>query len=203
MIRHCLAAALVAGAFILPGSAAADGHLLSEKVPSGTYMLDPNHGYVTFSYSHLGFSNPQLRFGTVHAEIELNADEPTSSGISVSIPVDSIDSGVEVFDGHLRGDRWFNAAEFADITFVSTELTQTDEGTGTLTGDLTIKGITKPVTLDVELIAAGEHPAHKKDTVGVNATGMVLRSDFDLGAFAPAVSDEVTIAISGEFNLEE
>lgn len=203
LTRAALAAVLLAGPFALAGAAHADGHLLSEKVPSGTYTMDPQHGYVTFSYSHLGFSNPTLHFRTIDASIELDADDPAASNVNVTIDAESIDSGVEVFDGHLVGERWFNTAQFKDITFVSTALVQSEEGAGTLTGDLTIKGITKPVTLDVTLIAAGEHPAHQRDTVGVQATGMVLRSDFDLGAFAPAVSDEIAVTISGEFNLAE
>lgn len=169
-------------------------------VPTGTYKMDTEHGYVTFTYSHIGFSNPVVQFETVDANLELNADDPAASGINVTIDPASVDSGVERFDGHLVGEDWFNVAAHPTITFVSTGLTQADGTTGTLTGDLTIKGITKPVTLDVTLLKAGTHPLSQKPTVGVEATTTILRSDFDLGAYAPAVSDEVTITVSGEFN---
>lgn len=198
LISAALGATFMAGALALP--AAADGHALSEKVPTGAYKMDPGHGYVTFTYNHLGFSNPQLRFRTVDANLDLNADDPATSSVAVTIAANSIDSGVDVFDDHLNSADWFNTEEFGEITFASTALTQTEHGSGTLTGDLTIKGITKPVTLDVTLIGAGPHPLNQKNTVGVEATGTVLRSDFDLGAYAPAVSDEVHITISGEFN---
>lgn len=203
MKRFITSAALAASvAFAGIGIAAADGHLLSEKVDAGTYQMDVTHGYVTFSYSHFGLSNPQISFKTVDAQITLDADDPTASQVNVTIAADSIDSDVPVFNEHLNSDNWFNTAEHPEITFVSTGLTQSedDHDAGTLTGDLTIKGITKPVTLDVTLLGAMEHPLSKKDTLGIQATGSVLRSDFDLGAYAPAVSDEIAITISGEFN---
>lgn len=207
MKRFLTAAAIAASvAFAGVTVASADGHLLSEKVAAGAYKMDTQHGYVTFSYSHFGLSNPQISFKTVDANIMLDPADPTASAVNVTIAADSIDSDVDVFNGHLNSENWFNTAEYPEITFVSTGLTQNeDDGDkGTLTGDLTIKGITKPVTLDVTLLAAMEHPLSKKDTLGIQATGSVLRSDFDLGAYAPAVSDEVTITISGEFNkLEE
>ena len=188
----------VTDAEVLPTATAEPVSLsIADKVSSGTYVMDPGHGYVTFTYSHLGFSNPQLRFRTIDASVEVNADNPANSAISVIIAADSIDSGVDEFDGHLNSADWFDTAQFDTINFTSTGLTQADGTTGTMTGDLTIKGVTHPVTLDVTLIAAGEHPLHKKETIGVEARGTVLRSDFGLGAYAPAVSDEVSITISG------
>ncbi len=169
-------------------------------IPAGTYKMDPGHGYVTFTYSHLGFSNPVVQFETVDASLELDAENPAASAINVTIDPASVDTGVEAFDGHLVSENWFNVAEHPTATFVSTGLSQTGATSGTLTGDLTIKGITKPVTLDVTLLKAGIHPLSQKPTVGVEATTTILRSAFDLGAYAPAVSDEVTITVSGEFN---
>lgn len=206
MKRFLTSAALATAiAFAGAGMASADGHLLSERVAAGDYKMDTQHGYVTFTYSHFGLSNPQISFKTVDANITLDPANPTASTVNVTIAADSIDSDVEVFNGHLNSDDWFNTAEYPEITFVSTSLTQDEDNhdAGTLTGDLTIKGITKPVTLDVTLLAAMEHPLSKKDTLGIQATGSVLRSDFDLGAYAPGVSDEVTITISGEFNKIE
>lgn len=202
-MKRLLASVALAATFAL---APATAESLADQVSAGTYKMDVTHGYVTFSYSHFGLSNPQISFKTVDANIMLDPADPTASAVNVTIAADSIDSDVDVFNGHLNSENWFNTAEYPEITFVSTGLTQNeDDGDkGTLTGDLTIKGITKPVTLDVTLLAAMEHPLSKKDTLGIQATGSVLRSDFDLGAYAPAVSDEVTITISGEFNkLEE
>ncbi|MEM7662734.1 MAG: YceI family protein [Pseudomonadota bacterium] len=202
-LRATATASLLAASLALAGTAAADGHALSEKVSSGDYVMDVTHGYVTFSYNHLGFSNPQLRFRTVDAKLGLDADDPAASSVNVTIAANSIDTGVDVFDGHMNSADWLDTEAYPEITFVSTALEQTDSGTGTLTGDLTIKGVTKPVTLDVTLIGAGPHPLNQKETVGVEATGTVLRSEFGLGNFVPAVSDEVQILISGEFNKVE
>ncbi|MEM7006149.1 MAG: YceI family protein [Pseudomonadota bacterium] len=199
-LRATAAASVIAAGLTLAGTASADGHALNEKVSTGEYVMDVTHGYVTFSYNHLGFSNPQLRFRTVDAKLDLNAEAPAESSVNVTIAANSIDTGVDVFDGHMNSADWLDTETYPEITFVSTALEQSDAGTGTLTGDLTIKGVTKPVTLDVTLIGAGPHPLNQKETVGVEATGTVLRSDFGLGNFVPAVGDEVSILISGEFN---
>lgn len=202
--RTVTLAAAALGLAILPSLAQeAATPTLEDKVVSGTYSMDPTHGYVTFSYNHLGFSNPQLRFRTVDAKLTLDAENPAASSVDVVIDATSIDSGVDVFDEHLNSTDWLDTATFPEITFASTGLTQIDETTGTLTGDLTMKGITKSVTLDVTLIGAGMHPIAQKDTVGIEARGTVLRSDFGVAAYAPAVSDEVHILISGEFNKTE
>jgi len=201
MKRFLTSAALAAA--LMTGIATADGHLLSETVPSGEYKMDPMHGYVTFTYSHLGLSNPQISFRAVDASITLDADDPAKSAVNVTIEADSIDSDVPLFDEHLNSENWFDTDEYPEITFVSTSLTHDsdDHTKGTLTGNLTIKDVTKPVTLDVTMLGAvSEHLVKKRPTVGVEATTTLLRSDFGLGAYAPAVGDEITITISGEFD---
>ncbi len=198
-IRSLFAAA---GAAALLAGAASAQSALSEKVSSGTYKMDPGHGYVTLTYSHFGFSNPIIQFEDVAAVMEINVDAPAESDINVTIDATSVDSGVEEFNGHLNSADWLDTEAFPTITFVATSLEQTDAETGTMTGDLTIKGVTKPVTLDVKLLGAGPHPLNQTDTIGVEATTTVLRSDFGLGNFAPAVSDEVLITVSGEFNKQ-
>ena len=201
MKRFLTSAALAAT--LIAGIANADEHLLSETVPTGEYKMDPMHGYVTFTYSHLGLSIPQISFRSVDARINLDADDPAASGVNVTIAANSIDSQVAIFDEHLNSENWFDTETYPQITFVSTGMTQDaeDDTKGTMTGDLTIKDVTKPVTLDVTMLGAvSEHLVKKVPTVGVNATATVLRSDFGLGAYAPAVGDEITITISGEFD---
>jgi len=202
-IKQTALAAILAGGLAFGGIANAEGDALSETVPSGLYKMDVTHGYVTLSYSHFGLSNPQVSFQKVDAYLKLDADDTTASVVDVTIAADSVDSDVAIFNTHLNSDNWLDTASHPEITFKSTGLTQDaeDHTKGTMTGDLTIKGITKPVTLDVTMLGAvAEHPIVKVPTVGVQATTTVLRSDFDLGAYAPAVSDEVEITISGEFN---
>jgi polyisoprenoid-binding protein YceI len=172
-------------------------------VPAGTYVMDNHHGYVTFSYTHMGFSNPQLAFRDVDARIDFDPDHPENSAVEVTIQADSIDSGVDIFDGHLNSENFFNTEEHPTISFKSTSFVRSGQNGGTMTGDLTLMGITKTVSLDVKLLAAMTHPLNKKPTLGLEASGTLNRSDFGLGKYVPNVSDEVRIQISGEFNKND
>lgn len=178
---------------------AADDRGLS-TLPAGEYVMDKTHGYVTFSYSHLGFSNPILRFNDIDATVMFDADKVTASKVMVEIDPASIDSAVPKFDGHLVGKDFFDVANHPEITFVSTGMEMNSDYTGTLTGNLTVKGITKPVTLAATLNKAGPHPFTNKPTFGVSAVGKIDRTEFDLGAYAPNVGAEVTVSLEVEFS---
>lgn len=172
---------------------------------SGEYKNDKGHGYITFTYSHLDYSNPFLRWRDWDATLDWNAEDPTKSSVAVEIDVNSIDSGVDAFDDHLRASDFFDVAEHPKITFQSTEIVDNGDGMGTMTGDLTIKGITKPVTLFVTFNKAGLEQNWKKYKIGFSARGSVNRSEFDVGAYTPFVSDRVDLIIEAEFDkaLEE
>ena len=172
------------------------------SLPAGTYRLEPTHAYITLSYSHLGFSNPILRFTEFDATAELNPDDPAASTLSVTIDPASIDSAVEKFDEHLKSPDMFDVANHPEITFVATDIAVEGGSTGTLTGDLTMKGVTKPVTLDVTLNGAGEHPMNGADTFGISATGTLDRTEWDLGYAAPNVGEQVDLRIEAEFQRE-
>ena len=194
------AAALSIGTAAI-GTAAAQQDALTQ-LPAGDYVMDKTHGYVTFSYSHLGFSNPILSFNDIDATVDLVPSDLDASSLSVTIDPASIDSAVPKFDEHLVGSDYFDVETHDEITFTSTDITIEDDASGTLTGDLTIKGITKPVTLDVTLNKAGLHPLNGKPTFGISATGTVDRTAFDLGAYAPAVGAEVSLRIEAEFSKQ-
>ncbi|MEM8982403.1 MAG: YceI family protein [Pseudomonadota bacterium] len=168
-------------------------------LPAGDYELDKTHAYITFSYSHLGFSNPHVGFDVFDASLALNADDPEQSVVEVVIDATSINSRVAKFDEHLNGDDFFATAENPTITFTSTEIESTGEDTYDITGDLTIKGTTKPITLAATVNKAANHPMRRVPWVGMSATTTLLRSDFGLGRYAPNVGDEVTIDIEVEF----
>ncbi len=168
---------------------------------SGTYTAEAKHRYITFSYSHGGYSNPWLRWREWDADLNWNADDPASSSVNVTIDATSIDTGVDVFDGHLKGERFFDVENHPQITFVSTSLEQTSDNTGKMIGDLTIKGITKPVELDVVFRKDGFDTRKSLYKLGFSASANVLRSDFDVDFLAPSVSDEVVITIEAEFIL--
>lgn len=167
-------------------------------VPSGAYALENTHGYITFSYSHLGFSRPQVGFNTFTVDLELNSEDPSKSSVKVAIDANSIDSRVAEFDAHLKGDKFFATAANPGISFESTGITMNSDTTASITGNLTIKGVTKPVTLEATLNKAAEHPMRKVPTVGLNATAKLMRSDWGLGEYVPMVSDEVDVVISVE-----
>ncbi len=168
------------------------------SVPSGAYGLDKTHGYITFSYSHLGFSNPHVGFDAFDVALELDSDNPEASELSVKIDAASINSRVPDFDDHLNDDDFFDTANHPSITFTSTGITSTGDGTFDVAGDLVIKGISKPVTLAATINKAAMHPMRKIPTIGVSATAKVNRSDWGLGLYAPAVGDEVTLMIEVE-----
>jgi len=190
LIRSFCAAALLA----LPFGVSAD---LSE-VPSGKYTLDSSHGYITFTYSHLGFSNPRVGFNRFDTELTLDSGNPENSAVEVTIDASSIDSRVAEFNDHLNGSDFFNTAEYPTITFKSTKVEATGENTFDVTGDLTILGTTKPVTLAATINKAANHPMRNVPTVGLSASAKLMRSDWGLGAYVPAVSDEVELSIEVE-----
>lgn len=168
---------------------------------SGTYVSEPTHRYITFSYLHQGLSRPMLRWRNWEGTLDWNAEDPTESSINVTIDATSIDSGVDVFDGHLNGDKFFNTAENPEITFVSTAVESTGATTGKVTGDLTMMGVTKPVILDVIYNTSSFDERNNVYKIGFSGTTQINRSDFGLGLYVPYISDEVDIQIEAEFEM--
>ena len=163
-----------------------------------TYRIDPNHTDVIAQWSQLGFSNPSAHFGKADGTLVYDADNVGASSVNVSLPLSGLNSFVEKFDAHLRSADFFEAEKYPVSTFKSTKVEAAGESKLKVTGDLTIKGITKPVVLDVTLNGAGEHPMAKRPAIGFDATASVLRSDFGLGMNVPMVSDEVKLRITTE-----
>lgn len=168
------------------------------EAPSGVYNSEQGHAYVAFTYSHQGYSKPILRWGKMDASLNLDSENPENSTLKVTIPVSSIDSGVEAFDKHLVSADFFDADNHPTITFNSTNMEQIVTGTGRVTGDLTIKGTTKPVTLNVKLNKIGKHFRSGVDMFGISATGNLKRSDFGVDKYAP-MADDIDIMIEVEF----
>ncbi len=162
------------------------------------YTLDASHSQIVFTYNHLGFSTTTSMFSGFDGEIMLDEAEPAQSSVKVSFPVMDMFTGWQPRKDHWMSDDFFGASEGDMVTFTSTGIEVTGEKTGMITGDLTMNGVTKPVVLDATLNQMGNHPMENKPWAGFDATTTVLRSDFNLGKFAPFVSDEVKIAISVE-----
>ena len=162
------------------------------------YVLDASHSQILFTYNHLGYSTTYNMFSGFDGEISFNQEDPAASSVSVSFPVRSMFTGWEARFEHFMGDDFFGAGEDEMVTFASTSIEVTGEDTALITGDLTLNGITKPVVLDAKLNQVGMHPMAEKPWAGFDATTTLLRSDFEVGAFAPFVSDEVDVLISIE-----
>ncbi|WP_374556617.1 YceI family protein [Thermomonas sp.] len=170
---------------------------------SGTYTLDPNHTDVLAQWTHFGFSQPSAHFAISEGTLVYDAADVTKSSVQVTLPVTGIDTFVDKLDEHLKSGDFFDAAAFPTATFKSTRVAAAGTNKLTVTGDLTIKDITKPVTLDVTLNGAGEHPMLKKQAIGFSATATIKRTDFGVGAYAPNVSDDVQLRITTEGTLAD
>ena len=162
-----------------------------------TYTIEGTHTYPRFEYSHFGYSTQLSRFDKTSGTITLDRAAKTGS-VDVTIDATSVDSGYPLFNSHLQGEDFFDTAKYPTITYKSTKVNFDGDKPATIEGNLTVKGITKPVTLKVESFLQMPHPMKKKDALGANAVTKVKRSDFNMGKYAPHVGDEVTIEIAVE-----
>lgn len=179
------------------------------NAPSGEYTLDPHHSTVTIRAQHFGLAHYTLRFNNVSGTLNFNAENPAQSTIQATVDVTSLDtpySGARDFDAELQNSSWLDSASFATATFASTGVEQTGPNTARVTGDLTLKGQTHPLTLDVTY--AGSHSPHpmgmQTSSIGFSARGTIQRSQFGINELIPragndGVSDAVEIIIEAEF----
>jgi polyisoprenoid-binding protein YceI len=191
MTRH--AALALAAATLAAAPLAAPAYAQAER-----YVLDSSHSQILFSYNHLGYSTTWGMFSGFEGEIQFDQANPAASSVTVSFPVRTMLTGWEARFDHFMSADFFGAGEEEMVTFTSTAIEVTGETTAKITGDLTLNDVTKPVVLDAVLNQVGDHPMEGKPWAGFSATTTVLRSDFNLGQFAPFVSDEVAIQISVE-----
>jgi polyisoprenoid-binding protein YceI len=161
-----------------------------------TYTPDPNHTFVRFAYNHQGFSTQQSRFNTVTGTVVLDPAAKTAQ-VDMTIDTKSVDTGSELFNGHIQAADLLDTADFPTATFKSTSVKFAGDTPATIDGILTIKGISKPVTLKV---TAFKHALNmqKKDQIGADATATIKRSDFKMDKFVPVVGDDVTLTIAIE-----
>jgi len=162
-----------------------------------TFNVEPTHTYPRFEYSHFGYSNQQQRFDKTSGKIVIDRAAKTGS-VEVSIDTTSVNTGYALFNQHIQAEDYFDTARYPAITFKSTKVRFDGDKPVAVEGNLTIKGVTKPVTLTVTSFHSMPHPMLKKDAIGANAMTKVKRSEFNMGKNVPYVSDEVTLTIAVE-----
>jgi polyisoprenoid-binding protein YceI len=199
-MRKVLQAAAAFALLVSPAFA-----LDTQNVPKGNYVLDPDHAQVIFTITHMGLSGFYGRLGKATGTLSFDAAAPEQSALNVQIDMTTIDTHVPKLDGELTGG-FFNSAKFPTATFKATKIEKTGDHTGTVTGDLTIKDVTKPVTLNVTFNGGRDSPIpFKPYRIGFDATGTIKRSDFGLTGtmWSPFVSDDVTLGIEAEFEQQK
>lgn len=167
----------------------------------GTWKADPAHSKVTFSVTHLGISDVMGLFKDFDATINSTKSDFSDATFDLTVKTASINTEVEKRDAHLKSADFFDVEKNPTMTFKSTGVKKTGANKYKLTGDLTLNGITKPVTMDVWYRGTIENPMSKAPTAGFQVTGTIKRSDFNFGSKfpAPMLSDDVTIKADGEF----
>lgn len=162
-----------------------------------TYGIEGTHTFPRFSYSHLGYSTQLSRFNKTTGTIVLDKVAKTGA-VDIVIDTKSVDTGYATFDEHIQGEDFLDTAKYPTATFKSTKVVFEGDKPVAVEGNLTLKGVTKPVTLTVTSFQAMPHPMMKKDAIGANAYTIVKRSEFNAGKHAPYVGDEVRIDIAVE-----
>ncbi|SFC90136.1 YceI family protein [Massilia yuzhufengensis] len=162
-----------------------------------TYVIDGSHTFPRFEYSHFGYSNQVSRFDKTSGQIVLDRAAKTGS-LDVVIDTTSVNTGFPVFNEHLQAEDFFDTKKFPTITYKSSKLNFAGDKLASVDGTLTIKGIAKPVRLDITSFHCMPHPVLKKDACGANAIAKIKRSEFNNGKYAPYVGDEVTLTIAVE-----
>lgn len=169
---------------------------------SGNYVLDPAHARVNWSLSHAGLSQYTARFDGVTGVLEFDPDAPERSRADIRIDPKTVSTGLPKFDKTLSDDsKYFDANTHSEIRFVTTAITVTSATTGLLTGDLTLRGVTKPLTLKTVFNGAGKSFGHAGKTLGFSAEGELNRSDFGMDYLTNfGIGDRVSLRIEAEFN---
>lgn len=204
MSRKLFLAAL-AGSMVLSFAAFAQPAKDIGRAPPGSYKLETAHSQVQFSISHMGLTDFHGRFNTLSGTLNLDSNQPERSATTITIQMDSLDTPSPELNSELKGSRVFGAQEFPTATFKSTSIQRTGPNTGKITGDLTLKGVTKPVTLDVTFNGGMRNPIKPVYDVGFTGHTMIKRSDFNLTGmiWSAFVGDDVELTIEAMFEQEK
>lgn len=172
-------------------------------VRAGSYVLDPAHGKITWSVSHFGMSRYQGQFVELSGRLTLDPAAPERATLQVTVPLEKVGTFHEGLDAHLKNADFFDVPNHPQASFTSTRVERLGERQARVTGDLTLRGVTRPVSFAVTFNAAGIHPVTKRYTLGFDGQASVRRSEFGVSFGIPAISDEVRLEIEGEFQIVE
>lgn len=173
------------------------GIIAAPALAADNYTIEPGHTFPSFEINHLGFSTQRGRFNATKGKVTLDPANKAGS-VEINIDASSISTGLAKLEEHLKGEDFFDAKKFPDITFKSNKMNFSGDKLSSVEGELTLHGVTKPVTLNVTSFNCGVHPMTKKNVCGADATTTIKRSEFDIKKYVPAVGDEVKILIQAE-----
>ncbi|MFL5296898.1 MAG: YceI family protein [Phenylobacterium sp.] len=202
ILAAALAVAVTASISTLPftARAAADPALGPDAIPAGTYVIDTKETQARYTTNHMGFTEFSGIFPGAAGTMTIDPKQLVVTKLEVTVPVAGLETTNRELDHVLFSDQFFDGDKFPRLKFVSTAVTRTGPRTAKVVGDLTLHGITRPVTLDVTFNGAGPNSFKKNVlTLGFRAEGVVKRSDFGMGKYVPIVSDETAITISAAF----
>ncbi|MEO8160019.1 MAG: YceI family protein [Arenimonas sp.] len=188
MIRFLLASALA-----LSGTGVAN---------AATYQIDPRHAQVLFTYNHQGYAHLSARLNQMSGQVEFDPANPGASSIQVELPMASLSTGVPKLDTHLLSADFFDADKYPTASFHSTKVAVLGSDRLAVTGDLSIHGVTRPVTLAVTVNRVGEHSISKAPMAGFEATATIRRSEFGVAFMLAGVADEVELRINIETSVQ-
>ncbi len=195
LLTAASAALMIASAARAAGPANPD----PTAVQAGAYTVEPVHTRIGFSLSHMGFSTWYGDFTGATGSLTLDPARPSSDRLSITLPIASVSTTNAKLDGELKSPAWLDATQFPTASFASSQVTPTGPGQADVMGQLTLHGVTRPLTLHVKFNGAGINPLNKAYTVGFDARGVIKRSDFGVVKNVPLIGDEVNLTLSGAF----
>jgi polyisoprenoid-binding protein YceI len=172
------------------------------QVKAGVYQLDPAHGKITWSVSHLGFSTYVGQFAHVTATLTLKPGGLPESTLTASVDMASLGTLNPDLDKVLKSESFFDVAKYPTATFVSTRILRSGKTTANVDGKLTLHGVTRPIVLKITFNQAGPVPMMKDYIAGFSGTAVVKRSEFGMGQYTNFITDDVPLQLEGEFHLQ-
>ena len=206
-MKHLLPILSLSGALLAGSSlfSLADAPAFSRdpaSVQAGVYAVEPAHTRILFSVSHMGFSTWYGDFTGASGALTLDPKEPAKSAVEIHVPVANVSTTNAKLDGELKGADWLDAGKFPEMIFKSDKVVVTGKDKADVQGQLTLHGVTRPLTLHATFNGAGVNMMDKHYTVGFEAKGQIKRSDFGVKTYVPLIGDEVELILSAAFEKQ-